>query len=105
MRWFVVASVVSCALLNAPTTAQPGLCDDEYECMWQAQTPTGITFDFDLKPLCTVGGYSVNDTTGHMFSFNICGNAKYECHPTWNPMKTTGVAVQVWGSAPPCNIR
>ncbi len=59
---------------------------------------------FDLRPLCAGGSaYSVNDSQGHFYNFNICGYAAFECEPTWNDVYKTGVAVQYFGDVPPCN--
>ena len=89
--------------LRHTALAQPGQCDDEYECIYDAVTRDGITFVFDLRPLCKSGGYAVNDTSGHTYSFNICGNSAFQCEPTWNDVYGTGVAVQYWGEPPACN--
>ena len=103
-----VAVVVLIAAATSPSFGQPDeppdYCDDEYECVYQSTTTNNITFTFDLRPLCATGSaYSVNDSGGHTYNFNICGYAAFECEPTWNTVYRTGVAVQFWGSPPPCN--
>ena len=103
-----VAVVVLIAAATSPSFGQPDeppdYCDDEYECVYQSTTTNNITFTFDLRPLCATGSaYSVNDSGGHTYNFNICGYAAFECEPTWSSVYRTGVAVQFWGSPPPCN--
>lgn len=59
-------------------------CDDEYECIYQASTVDNITFSFDLRPLCETGQtYTATDSTGHTYSFNICGTSSFQCIPQW----------------------
>ncbi len=99
----VAAAIVMLLVASPSISAQSDTCFDYYLCKWEVQTTTGVTLGFDLSPLCNGGDYTVNDTFGHTFSFNICGHTRQECHPTWTPIKTTGVAIQSWGSAPPCN--
>jgi hypothetical protein len=99
-----VALLCAVALAIPCVLAQPGTCDPEYECVYQASTTDGITFTFDLRPLCKAGGYAVNDSSGHTYSFNVCGTAKFECEPRWADIYAYGVAVQYWGAPPPCNL-
>lgn len=91
--------------LWSTAAAQFATCDDEYECIYQSTVPqTMITFSYDLRPLCETGTtYEVGDGAGHNYSFNICGTSSYECVPSWTNVYETGVAVQYWGEAPPCN--
>jgi hypothetical protein len=91
----------------AVVRAQPGVCDDEYECVFQDKISnqwTNITFSFDLRPLCYAGAsYFVADNGGHNYSFSICGTSTYQCLPPWPDVYTTGVAVQYFGDVPVCN--
>ena len=80
------------------------MCDDEYECVYQDEDKFGITYTFDLSMLCaTQSAYAINDTSGHTFTFNICGNTEFQCNPPWNEVYSSGVAVQYWGEKPACN--
>jgi len=99
---FCAVFALYCASRTA--MAQFATCDEEYECTYQASTVDDITFSFDLRPLCEQGNtYLVNDSTGHNYSFNICGTSSFECVPSWTNVYQTGVAVQYWGDVPPCN--
>lgn len=102
LRAVAVALTVLCVVGTA--SAQFATCDDEYECIYESSTVDGITFSFDLRPLCEQGTtYTAQDDSGHSYSFNICGTSSFECVPGWTNVYETGVAVQYWGSAPPCN--
>jgi hypothetical protein len=98
-----VAAFIAVACVGR-ALSQFATCDDEYECVYEAATSDGFTFKFDLKPLCELGTtYSVADTSGHNYSFNICGTSSFECVPSWTNVYETGVAVQYWGDPPACN--
>lgn len=101
----IIAVLVLTALL--PVHGQlPGLgqCLDEYLCVFEAQSASGVTFGFDLRPLCATGAsYSANDSSEHSYSFNICGYSNFQCTPSWNDVYKAGVAVQYWGDTPACN--
>ena len=104
MRVFA-AAVLLCAAASLPR-ARAGdfaTCDEEYECIYQASIPPGITFSFDLRPLCELGTTYTTTVGFHTYSFNICGTSSFECVPQWTNVYQTGVAVQYWGSVPPCN--
>ncbi len=59
-------ALAAVALLGHLVAAQPGVCDDTYECIYEAQTVDNITFTFDLKPLCSSGNsYRIKDATNH----------------------------------------
>ena len=51
-----------------------------------------------------LGDYLFNDGLGHDYSANICGAASKKCLPKgWVQTYEYGVAIQSWGSVPPCN--
>jgi hypothetical protein len=52
---------------------------------------------YNLAPLCNWQDYVVNDTSGHMYYFNICGLAHQNCRAkSYKTVYEYGVAVQVW---------
>jgi hypothetical protein len=57
------------------------------------------------RSLCSETDYSTDDGLGHTYYANLCGSAAKQCLPLgWTETYEYGVAVQTWGSVPPCNL-
>ncbi len=83
-------------------------CFPDYECQFTYPDPNGRSFwSFDFSTLCNAMQDYVTpaDAFGHTYNFNICGMSRFRCVPYGStPLVPFGVAVQVWGFAPTCNM-
>ena len=58
----------------ASSEFQPGKCLPDALCQFNFTSDDGVTYPYDLSPLCLEGGsYTADDSLGHTYDFNICG--------------------------------
>eukprot|EP00500_Bicosoecida_sp_ms1_P008274 CAMPEP_0203816318 /NCGR_PEP_ID=MMETSP0115-20131106/14450_1 /ASSEMBLY_ACC=CAM_ASM_000227 /TAXON_ID=33651 /ORGANISM="Bicosoecid sp, Strain ms1" /LENGTH=290 /DNA_ID=CAMNT_0050725219 /DNA_START=33 /DNA_END=901 /DNA_ORIENTATION=+ len=96
---------VAAALLVAGAAATGADCDPTYECRYTyTNLATQTQYLYDFSSLCASTDYTLQDTLGHNYYANICGQAKQNCLPeSWTNTYEYGVAVQTWGSTPTCD--
>lgn len=91
-------------VLSALALASAQICDPEVECEYTAVVQR-VRHSWDFEALCQNTDYVFDDGLGHTYYANICGRAAKKCLPFgWSETYEYGVAVQSWGSVPPCNF-
>lgn len=104
----VAAALAATATVLVVAQIQPpGACSPDYDCKLTHYDMYGNLYELDFTNLCSPIGYTVNDTSGHMYHFNVCGLAnQFPCLPkTYTSVFMYGAAMQILDPVrPACNL-